>query len=146
MSIPRSPRDWPTTLQLPPDASAPRCARRYVQRQANELPDDLVADAMLIVSELVANAVMHGRPEIWLHVRSTPSGIALGVQDAGEALPPTTVPLDGLPDGLHGRGLRIVAALASTWGVQPTSEGKLVWFELHAVPSERQPHLGPPPC
>lgn len=136
MSIPRSARDWPTTLQLPPDASAPGFARRLVQRQATDLPEDLVADAMLIVSELVANAVMHGRPEIWLHVRSTPSGIAFGVQDAGEALPPTTAPLDGQSDGLHGRGLRIVAALASIWGVQPTSEGKIVWFEMHVVPEE----------
>lgn len=128
--VPSFAGDWPMTLQLPPDASAPGYARGLVRRHAGHLSADLVADAMLIVSELVANAVLHGRPEIQLHVRPVAGGIALGVQDAGEALPLTPPAPDIEPEGPHGRGLRIVDALATTWGVQPTSPGKIVGFEL----------------
>ncbi len=39
-------------------------------------------------------------------------------------------PLSPVADGLPGRGLVIVAALADDWGVEPRGVGKAVWFEL----------------
>lgn len=105
------------------------------------------------VSELVSNAVLHGRPAITLEVSTEPPGIGIivAVTDLGPDLPVTGA---NRPDSTnpHGRGLLIVAALADAWGIgrnvatgsdessTDTSEeigdgdphpGKTIWFELH---------------
>ncbi|MBV9592331.1 MAG: ATP-binding protein [Actinobacteria bacterium] len=123
-------------MPLPPGSDAPALARDYLSRRGAHLPSDLLDDALVIVSELVTNAVRHGRPEIVLSVREEPPGIGVAVQDSGPELPqwPVHPPADDDP---HGRGLLIVDALASRWGVEPNpgGPGKTVWFELRPLPS-----------
>lgn len=123
-------------LNLSEGLDAPAIARRFVAEEAAELPADLVADAELLVSELVTNAVVHGRAAITLRVCVDPPGIGIAVHDRGnsefdlsDALPDPTLP--------HGRGLLIVRALASSWGVTPSDPppGKTVWFRLEPEPS-----------
>ena len=120
-------------LSLPQNVDAPAMARDYVTRYATGLPAGLLEDAQLLVSELVGNAVRHGREEIVLRLRPNPPGIGVAVTDHGEDMP--TLP-DGRPDPTipSGRGLLIVAALASRWGVEKVESGvgKTVWFDLHA--------------
>lgn len=83
--------------------------------------------AVLLVSELVTNALVHGRPPVELHARRTTDGLRVEVRDSALAQPVVRdTPLD-VPGG---QGLRLVAALASRWGWAPANEGKAVWFEL----------------
>lgn len=118
-------------LQLSKGLDAPATARRFVAEEAAELPNELVADAELLVSELVTNAVVYGREAITLRVNVDPPGIGVAVHDRGEAaveVPPD--PPD--PSRPGGRGLLIVRALATAWGVTPSDPppGKTVWFRL----------------
>ena len=116
---------------LPSNPGAPALARRIVREHSVELSPALAEDALLIVDELVTNAVQHGQAEITLRLQRHDDGINVGVRDAGESFVP---PGPGLPapDRMGGRGLYMVAALASSWGITPHSgTGKTVWFELH---------------
>ena len=118
-------------LQLSKGLDAPATARRFVAEEAAQLPTELVADAELLVSELVTNAVVHGRDAITLRVNVHPPGIGIAVHDRGDAdveMPPD--PPD--PSRPGGRGLLIVRALATAWGVTPSDPppGKTVWFRL----------------
>ena len=118
-------------LQLNKDLDAPATARRFVADEASRLPANVVSDAELLVSELVTNAVVHGRSAITLRVNVDPPGIGIAVHDRGEdtiEVPPDP-PDPGTPGG---RGLQIVRALATAWGVTPSDPppGKTVWFRL----------------
>jgi anti-sigma regulatory factor (Ser/Thr protein kinase) len=123
--------DVVATLQLPHDARAAGIARRFVEEHSEHLPSELIEDAQLLVSEIVGNAVRHGRPDITLRVRTHPPGIGVAVIDTGDGLPevPGGPPPPTQPSG---RGLLIVDALATEWGVSPKEPppGKVVWFDL----------------
>jgi anti-sigma regulatory factor (Ser/Thr protein kinase) len=118
-------------IALPAAANAPEIARQYVRRNCDGLPQELLADAEIMVSELVTNALQYGRPQITLHLRSDPPGVGIGVADDGPPLGPGP---RGHPEPSEprGRGLMIVDALASTWGVTAHDPlpGKTVWFQL----------------
>lgn len=118
-------------LDLPSDVDAPSAARRFVGELAQDLPSDLADDAELLVSELVANAVQHGRPDITLRVSLDPPLIGVSVQDDGEAVPKTAVGRPH-PTAESGRGLCLVDRVSSTWGVTPNDPppGKTVWFHI----------------
>ena len=120
-----------TTL-LPTDASAAALARQFVEDNRDHIRADLIADAQLLVSEIVTNAVRYGRPDITLRVSVDPPAIGIAVRDHGEILPASP---DGPPPPTQpsGRGLLIVDAIASAWGVTPNPDsvpGKVVWFEI----------------
>jgi anti-sigma regulatory factor (Ser/Thr protein kinase) len=118
-------------LPLPANSDAPSIARDFVGQHGADLPANLVEDAQVIVSELVTNAVEHGRPDIVLRLRRHPPGIGVAVEDHGDEQPELpSGPVD--PDAVGGRGLLIVDALASHWGVTASAlpPGKTVWFEL----------------
>jgi signal transduction histidine kinase/DNA-binding response OmpR family regulator len=88
------------------------------------LPARLLDDVLLLVSELVTNAVVHGRPPIELRLRHTGTHLVIEAQDAASFLPRKLRPT---VDDEHGRGLQLVAALADRWGTRPTGRGKSVW-------------------
>lgn len=91
----------------------------------------LARDGALVVSELVANALVHGRPPVELWVSRRPGGLRIEVRDRGED---TVAPPDsGDPLAEGGLGLRVVAHLATRWGSDPLPDGKSVWAELTAV-------------
>ena len=121
-----------TSIDLPPSLDAAAFARHYLAEHADGLDPDLVYDAQLLLTELVANAVTHGRPDITLQLRLEPPGIGVRVHDGGDAQ--FVVPRDAAPDQPSGRGLRIVSMLASEWGVETSAgtPGKTVWFRLRS--------------
>ncbi|MER6071582.1 ATP-binding protein [Streptomyces sp. NPDC001852] len=95
----------------------------------------LVEDALLVVSELVTNAIVHARPPAVLRlswVRGD-GGCTLRVEvsDAGPALPAPRSVLGIDPDE-HGRGEAIVHALATRHGIQTHLGGVTRWAELVA--------------
>ena len=123
-----------TSVDLPPSLDAAALARRYLADHATGLDPDLVYDAQVLVTELVANAVRHGQPAITLQMRIEPPGIGVRVHDDGDTLP--VLPGHAAPDQPSGRGLRIVSTLASEWGIEtsPDTPGKTVWFRLRSAP------------
>lgn len=98
--------------------------------------EDLIHDVTLVATELVGNAVRHGAstsdPEAaWTVAWSIgPEEILISVEDPNEALP---VVRHAAPDAPNGRGLAIVEALSSEWGVDPTDRGKRVWAKVRVV-------------
>lgn len=120
------------SLELRPDLAAPRAARGAIQHLLVELPDQFVADAVLLTSELVTNAVLHTAADFSVSAEFDPTMRCLRVEVAdasSEVSAVTTVDPPG-KSSLGGHGLRIVAAIARRWGVSSTDGGKVVWFEL----------------
>lgn len=118
------------TLWLQPNALAPRRARHWLAEWCAEWGcEDLVEDAALLVSELITNAALHARTTITLSARMVGDDLKVAVADRqpgriGQVMPGTAAE--------HGRGLPIVAAVATDWGVQSHPGGKFVWFTLTA--------------
>ncbi|MFC7878463.1 SpoIIE family protein phosphatase [Isoptericola sp. NPDC057391] len=113
---------------LPSEPASIGRARHAVLRtcQAWGLPES--ASAELVVSELVANGVLHGWGNIALRLFDTGDGLRIEVEDSNPAPPVTT---DGHPNRVGGFGMQIVERLAD-WGWRPAGSGKLVWAKLHA--------------
>jgi anti-sigma regulatory factor (Ser/Thr protein kinase) len=116
-------------VQLAPLPESVHQARQAVSTAFAELGrDDLVDDAEIVASELVANAVMHARTQITLSVERSGVGIRLSVADGSDKLPRWT-PVQ--PTATSGRGLLLVQRLSGTWGVEPLGDsGKVVWAQL----------------
>ena len=115
---------------LPSDVKAASEARRHVANACAGFPDELVYDARLLVTELVSNAVLHGRGTILLTVAVDDGVLLAEVHDESPDLP---VVRDESAWSEHGAGLRLLAALASSWGTGPRDDGqpgKRVWFTL----------------
>ena len=86
-------------------------------------------DGELAVSELVTNAVLHGREPIQVSVTTSRQALRVEVCDANPVSPSFTM-LD--PTAVTGRGLLLISAVSDGWGVEPRPDGKVVWFELRA--------------
>lgn len=85
--------------------------------------------ALLLTSELVTNAVTHGRGVPTLSVEIAAGVMRVSVGDDGDAQP--VLRRDPSPAAEGGRGIFLIDRLADRWGVRASaSGGKLVWFEL----------------
>ena len=62
-----------------------------------------------------------------MHLRRTATDLTVEVSDGSAQLPQ---PRSAVEDEESGRGLLLVRALAASWGVRPTDEGKTTWFTL----------------
>jgi anti-sigma regulatory factor (Ser/Thr protein kinase) len=122
-------------LELPRRPDAPAVARRELQQRLGEvLHQDVLHDLYLVVSELVANAVRHGRGEIHLRLMRDAGDLRGEVIDGGGGFEHDVREVGSL--ATSGRGLLIVEALTTRWGVH---EGTThVWFEMLVAPGGRQ--------
>lgn len=112
------------TAQLPREAASVRAARQLVAIHATGLSESQLADACLMVSELVTNALVHGTGAIVIRIDAAPERVMFEVRDEGDgdvAIAPT-------PSASGGWGLRVVDRLAGTWGSREGSTQ--VWFSL----------------
>ncbi|MDQ1070629.1 ATP-binding SpoIIE family protein phosphatase [Streptomyces canus] len=99
------------------------------------LTDRQTDDAVVVVSELVTNAVIHAGTDVELDCRLEAHTGALVVEVLDHH--PSRAPRDGDPEPSYGtpeygRGLRLVAALAETWGITYRTGAKTVWAQLPA--------------
>ncbi len=100
--------------------------------EARQLPEQLVDEAEIVVSELVANAVRHATPlpdgtmRVKWKVRGTI--VEIDVTDGGGATSPRPAPRTVW--SATGRGLRIVRSLAHEWGVLEDRGAVTVWASL----------------
>jgi anti-sigma regulatory factor (Ser/Thr protein kinase) len=126
-------RDLPATvreIKLEPTLEAPREARRFLARRLTELGcPDLVHDAEVILTELVTNAVVHGKGPIIIECAI--SADRAFIMEVGDSSPRLAVAgeADMLDD--HGRGLIIVATLADACGTRLVDGGKITWARLN---------------
>jgi serine/threonine-protein kinase RsbW len=105
-------------------------ARHFVRDSlAGQSPATLEA-AELMTSELASNAVRHARSGFELVIR-TGREIRIELHDDGGGAPTLLSPT---PREVTGRGLLIVAAMSTDWGVIPSASGKQVWFTLPLAP------------
>ncbi len=90
----------------------------------------------LLLTELVTNAVLHAKVPgrlIWVGLKADETELRIDVHDASGELAPNPR-LDSSPDDESGRGLLLVEALSTTWGVSSRvgGIGKCVWVTVAA--------------
>jgi hypothetical protein len=131
---------------MEPTSESGRVVRRMVGEVVEEWGlAEVGEDAALCATELVTNAMLHTREDFTVAIRPAGAGLRIDVLDARPDRLPTPVPVSGsavdlTTAGLSGRGLQVVAGLASRWGISTTADTKTVWVELTgrspAQPSE----------
>jgi serine phosphatase RsbU (regulator of sigma subunit)/anti-sigma regulatory factor (Ser/Thr protein kinase) len=87
----------------------------------------LIDDAVLVASELAANAMLHAGGITAVKVTGAGDAVRLEVHDRTR-VPPLMARQS--TEAMTGRGLRLVAAISKEWGSEPTEDGKVVWAEL----------------
>jgi anti-sigma regulatory factor (Ser/Thr protein kinase) len=114
------------------DASSVGEARLFVRDALSETdaPEDVVDSAVLLVSELATNVTLHARTDVRVTVRFEDEYLWAEVKDWNSRLPQACLPPE---DATTGRGLQLVEAIASSWGVERDSDGKVVWFQLRVA-------------
>ncbi|MDB1088419.1 ATP-binding protein [Streptomyces sp. ACA25] len=84
----------------------------------------------LLVAELAANAVVHGHHRGWdFRLRVTRRQHVVRVEVTDTRADRRPAPASPRPSDTSGRGLLIVSAIASRWGVAECARGKTVWCE-----------------
>jgi two-component sensor histidine kinase len=117
----------PFVLALPNGPYAPGRAREFIRGNSAFLTETSRDSAVLMVSELVTNAVLHGRQPIVLTVERVRTGVQVSVADDhpdGPVLRPPSC------TAVAGRGLQVIDALASSWGVRRRPIGKSIWIRI----------------
>ncbi|MEU4655364.1 ATP-binding protein [Streptomyces sp. NPDC023723] len=116
---------------FPAEPGAVRAARSVVRGRLRDWGlDDLGDLAVLLVSELVTNALRHATGPVG--VRLVPPAGPDGVLrvEVSDSLPDLPRERPARPEDESGRGLYLVSAAARRWGARPAADGKTVWFEL----------------
>ena len=132
-----------TRLDLPADATAPAVARSHARETLRgwSLPG-VLEPLVLVVSELVSNAVRHGRPPVGLLLRRVGKGVRVDVHDESSVFPRASDMDDRVLadlDAEGGRGLPIVDAVSVDHGVdQIPDDGKNVWAVVDPEASARR--------
>ena len=117
-------------VDLPNDLSSVGEARRFVRRTLVQWGiDEPIDDALLVVSELAANALTHAQSSYRVRLSANDVVLRIEVTDEGFGTPEPQ-PLTETEE--HGRGLHLVGALAASWGMESADagDGKRVWAEL----------------
>ncbi|MFD3561788.1 ATP-binding protein [Streptomyces sp. NPDC058686] len=115
---------------------ARRAAVRRMEEWGHPPPSDASCAVALVVGELAANAVRHGRVpgrDFGLRLALDPAAglVRVEVADAASAKRPLTAAASPSPEGESGRGLLLVDVLAVRWGSAPRwPVGKTVWAEV----------------
>ncbi|MET7409273.1 SpoIIE family protein phosphatase [Streptomyces parvulus] len=109
---------------------AVRHARRFTRRTLRSwgVPDEGIDGVLLIVSELVTNALVHTDGRVRLDLALIGGRMRVAVADASPRTPvkPTSIGWEAT----GGRGILLVEAMSSAWGTLPVGGGKLVWSEV----------------
>ncbi|MDO8106561.1 ATP-binding protein [Isoptericola sp. b441] len=120
------------SLVLPGHRQSVAVGRHWVVRTSAERGVVGMANQVveLLSSELLSNAVLHGAGghAIGVQLRHTAATVRVAVSDGGDRAP---VVLDQDLAAVNGRGMAIVEAMSTRWGIESRDEGgKTVWFEL----------------
>ena len=112
-----------------PEPAAPAHARQWLRDMLAGFgpPHELLADTLIVVDELVSNSVLHAATPMVVTLEYEPSVVRCSVSDrcASGPMPRVVERADGT-----GRGLRLVNAIATRWGVERSHVGTTVWAEI----------------
>jgi len=112
---------------LPRSISTARHAVARLLRTSPPVPQEVIEDVLLLVSELVTNAVLHARTEVHVAASIEAGRILVSVGDDDPEHAPHRPERGEL--ATSGRGLWLVERLATSWGVEVRATSKVVWFE-----------------
>ena len=120
---------WQTGRTFDSTSRAPAEARRFVGECLSDRGlAGLSERTLLAVSELMTNAVTHGRGRISVTLRASGDRLHVAVADEGHS-----TPVMRRPDPEHqiagGWGLHLVDTLADDWGINTQDRQTIVWFE-----------------
>ncbi|MCX4705622.1 SpoIIE family protein phosphatase [Streptomyces sp. NBC_01352] len=105
-------------------------ARRFTRRTLRSwgVPADAMDAVLLVVSELVTNALVHTDGRVRLDLMRINHRLRVAVADSSARTPvkPTSIGWEAT----GGRGILLVEAMSTTWGTVPVSGGKQVWSEI----------------
>ena len=125
--------ELPCVWVLPHRPESVGTARRLTRTALNEwgIDDDTADQALLVVSELVTNAIEHARPPVALHLdRPTPDGtLHIEVDDGGPATH-SGAWSSSCTDDEHGRGNTVIDFLTTAHGTRATADGAIHWADL----------------
>jgi serine phosphatase RsbU (regulator of sigma subunit)/PAS domain-containing protein/anti-sigma regulatory factor (Ser/Thr protein kinase) len=128
--------DRPELVRMSVDRADPRAARTARDFIAGRLSRwdlfELRDTTLLLVSEVVTNALRHTHGEVSIELVRHAGMVRVNVWDQN-SMAPTQSPADLLDES--GRGIPLVSALSDRWGSAPRGAGKVVWFELDSPPA-----------
>ena len=114
--------------KLAPELQSAGRARKFVDETLRRWDCGQQLDVVtLLVSEVVTNAIVHAGTEVEVSVELKPESVRIEVTDKEAGLPARR---DATDEDTSGRGLALVEAMASDWGVEARPGGKVVWFEV----------------
>ena len=117
---------------FPPRSASVSGARHWVGARLVGAGPELRETVGLLVSELAANAVQHGGTPFTVCFDRTADRVRVEVTDDGGGRPLLAAPD---PRALSGRGLRLVDALATAWGIRDEPPpATTVWFTVQPEP------------
>jgi anti-sigma regulatory factor (Ser/Thr protein kinase) len=116
------------------DRASVGASRKFVAETLADLPEDIRESAVLMMSELATNAVVHALTGFEVCIDRGATQVRVEVADVGEGEPRLRSPSSSEP---HGRGLRIVEELSDEWGMVESDDhaGKSVWFAVRLDPA-----------
>ncbi|MFF5787055.1 ATP-binding protein [Streptomyces sp. NPDC012693] len=131
-------------LEVGPDPAEVGRARRWARsRLAGSgigADEPLAETLVLLISELVTNAVVHtGCPAVLRMLFAAEGGVRVEVADTSDR-PPRPRYAEG--EDTNGRGLELVDGLADRWGWEPEGVGKSIWCEVDRAPAAPLPVPG----
>jgi len=138
--------DYAARIELAPEPQSAARARRWMRQVLDDIErPELTESAATGVSELVTNGILHANTSISLLLQTFGERVIITVTDRS-AVPTTRVGAEATHDeeSTVGRGLQIVRAYATDWGVTSSQHGKAIWFapaetaraiSLHSLPA-----------
>ena len=109
------------------EAQSAREARQFVASVLRDEGIQAPSEVALMTSELASNAILHAATSFTVTVEAEPGHIVVDVEDGNQSEPTVR---DQPVGATNGRGLFLVDALATSWGIAQRERGKSVWFEL----------------
>jgi anti-sigma regulatory factor (Ser/Thr protein kinase) len=130
------------TVELAPEPGQVAVARRYVKALlgVHGWDDDALGDVVVAVSELGANAILHAGTSWSVRCTIADGDATVEVTDQRPDVMPTVGGVPGATE-VSGRGLALVQALASRWGIARHARSKTVWCLFHGPPPGSGPRF-----
>ncbi|WP_336923248.1 ATP-binding protein [Aquipuribacter sp. SD81] len=120
-------------LVLPPKATSPREARRWVAGLLDGWGlEPLVEQVELLTTEVVTNALLHAGTTMQVRVGREGEGVRVEVEDGSQVMP---LRRHYSPTASTGRGMTLLSSLADDFGWHGSERGKVTWFVVTTVRS-----------